>query len=53
MIVHLKTVVRQHNALAPAAIEQQVTNLYSSCLWHDSSLKKRCASAQRLSPCGD
>ena len=32
--------MRQHNDLAPAAIEQQVTNHYSSRLWHDSSFKK-------------
>jgi len=49
----LKTVVRQHNDLAPAALEQQITNHYLLRLWHDSSFKNRCASAQRLSPCGD
>jgi len=45
MIVYLKTVVRQHNDLASAAIEQKQT-LYSF-------FKNRCASAQRLSLCGD
>jgi len=45
--------VRQHNDLAPAALEQQITNHYLLRLWHDSSFKNRCASAQRFSPCGD
>ena len=37
-----KNVVHQHNDLAPAAIEQQITNHYSSSLWNDSSFKKCC-----------